>query len=84
MLSYSRTNYIEFVTDISTDTLLRCHNNSFRYLKFLPVSIALSLFYAGRIEVRLKENLNEQFPLSEIKNLNPLKREFMMDKVVVR
>ncbi len=33
ILSFSRARYIESVTDMSTDTLLRCHNNAFRHFK---------------------------------------------------
>ncbi len=31
ILGYSRTRYIEFVTDMTTNTLIRCHINAFRY-----------------------------------------------------
>ena len=31
ILGYSRMRYIEFVTDMSTNTLIRCHQNAFRY-----------------------------------------------------
>jgi len=31
VLGYSRMRYIEFVTDMSTSTLIRCHQNAFRY-----------------------------------------------------
>ncbi len=31
VLGYSRMRYIEFVTDMSTNTLIRCHQNAFRY-----------------------------------------------------
>jgi len=31
ILGYSRMRYIEFVTDMSTSTLIRCHINAFRY-----------------------------------------------------
>ena len=33
VLGYSRMRYIEFVTDMSTNTLVRRHQNAFRYLK---------------------------------------------------
>lgn len=36
ILGYSRNRYIEFVTDMSTKTLLRCHNNAFRYFGGYP------------------------------------------------
>lgn len=31
ILGYSRMRYIEFVTDMSTNTLIRCYQNAFRY-----------------------------------------------------
>ena len=31
ILGYSRVRYIEFVTDMTTNTLIRCHVNAFRY-----------------------------------------------------
>ena len=31
ILKYSRMRYIEFVTDMRTNTLIRCHQNAFRY-----------------------------------------------------
>ncbi len=31
ILGYSRMRHIEFVTDMSTNTLIRCHQNAFRY-----------------------------------------------------
>ena len=31
ILGYSRMRYIEFVTDMSTNTMIRCHQNAFRY-----------------------------------------------------
>jgi len=39
MLGYSRTRYIKFVTDMTTDTLLRCHINAFRYFGGYPQEI---------------------------------------------
>lgn len=37
ILRYSRMRYIEFVTDMSTNTLIRCHQNAFRYFGGDPV-----------------------------------------------
>jgi transposase len=159
ILGFSRARYIEFVTEMSTDTLLRCHNNAFRYFKGYPEEILydnmkqvvvkrlikqsestlnsqfedFAGFYGfkpvlcrpyrgqtkGKIErtvsfvrnnlmVGIKyetlDDLNNQayawcdkvnskvhattnkIPFEELnkENLNPLKREFMMDKVVMR
>jgi transposase len=36
VLGYSRMRYIEFVTDMSTSTLIRCHINAFRYFGGYP------------------------------------------------
>ena len=36
ILGYSRMRYIEFVTDMSTNTLIRCHQNAFRYFGGYP------------------------------------------------
>ena len=39
ILGYSRMRYIEFVTDMSTSTLIRCHINAFRYFGGYPEEI---------------------------------------------
>lgn len=39
ILGYSRMRYIEFVTDMSTDTLIRCHINAFHYFGGYPDEI---------------------------------------------
>ena len=39
ILGYSRMRYIEFVTDMSTNTLIRCHQNAFRYFDGYPEEI---------------------------------------------
>lgn len=39
VLGYSRMRYIEFVTDMSTNTLIRCHQNAFRYFGGYPEEI---------------------------------------------
>lgn len=36
VLGYSRMRYIEFVTDMSTNVLIRCHQNAFRYFGGYP------------------------------------------------
>jgi transposase len=36
ILGYSRMRYIEFVTDMSTNTMIRCHQNAFRYFGGYP------------------------------------------------
>ena len=39
ILGYSRMRYIEFVTDMSTQTLIRCHLNAFEYFGGYPEEI---------------------------------------------
>ena len=39
VLGYSRMRYIEFVTDMSANTLIRCHQNAFRYFGGYPEEI---------------------------------------------
>lgn len=39
ILGYSRMRYIEFVTDMSTQTLIRCHLNAFNYFGGYPEEI---------------------------------------------
>lgn len=39
VLGYSRMRYIEFVTDMMTNTLIRCHTNAFRYFWGYPEEI---------------------------------------------
>ena len=39
ILGYSRIWYIEFVTDMSTNTLIRCHQNAFQYFGGYPEEI---------------------------------------------
>ena len=39
ILGYSRMRYIEFVTDMTTGTLLKCHQNAFRYFGGYPEEI---------------------------------------------
>jgi len=39
ILGYSQMRYIKFVTDMSTNTLIRCHQNAFRYFGGYPEEI---------------------------------------------
>jgi len=55
ILGYSRTRYIEFVTDMTTDTLLRCHINAFRYFNGYPQEI----LYDNMKQVVLKRLLKQ-------------------------
>ena len=44
VLGYSRMRYIEFVTDMSTNTLIRCHQNAFRYFYGYPEADRQAVF----------------------------------------
>lgn len=52
VLGYSRMRYIEFVTDMSTTTLIKCHINAFRYFGGYPEEI----LYDNMKQVVVKEN----------------------------
>ena len=56
ILGYSRNRYIEFVTDMTTKTLLRCHNNAFRYLGGYPDEI----LYDNMKQVVIKRLLKQK------------------------
>ena len=64
VLGYSRMRYIEFVTDMSTNTLVRCHQNAFRYLDGYPEEILYDNMKQVVIKRLLKQEdstLNRQF-----------------------
>ena len=64
ILGYSRTRYIEFVTDMTTDTLLRCHINAFRYFGGYPQEILYDNMKQVVVKRLLKQKdstLNSQF-----------------------
>jgi transposase len=64
ILGYSRTRYIEFVTDMSTNTLIRCHANAFRYFGGYPEEILYDNMKQVVIKRLLKQEdstLNRQF-----------------------
>ena len=56
ILGYSRTRYIEFVTDMSTNTLIRCHANAFRYFGGYPEEI----LYDNMKQVVIKRLLKQE------------------------
>lgn len=56
VLGYSRMRYIEFVTDMSTDTLIRCHQNAFRYFGGYPEEI----LYDNMKQVVIKRLLKKE------------------------
>ena len=64
ILGYSRTRYIEFVTDMSTDTLIRCHINAFRYYGGYPEEILydnMKQVVIKRLMKQEESTLNRQF-----------------------
>ena len=64
ILGYSRTRYIEFVTDMSTSTLIRCHINAFRYMGGYPEEILYDNMKQVVIKRLLKQSeseMNKQF-----------------------
>ena len=64
ILGYSRMRYIEFVTDMSTNTLIRCHANAFRYLGGYPEEMLYDNMKQVVIKRLLKQEdstLNRQF-----------------------
>ena len=64
VLGYSRMRYIEFITDMSTDTLIRCHINAFRYFGGYPKEILYDNMKQVVVKRLLKQEdstLNSQF-----------------------
>lgn len=64
ILGYSRMRYIEFVTDMSTDTLIRCHINAFRYFNGYPEEILydnMKQVVIKRLMKQEESTLNRQF-----------------------
>ena len=64
ILGYSRMRYIEFVTDMTTETLIRCHINAFRYLNGYPNEILYDNMKQVVIKRLLKQSeseMNKQF-----------------------
>jgi len=59
ILGYSRTRYIEFVTDMSTNTLIRCHINAFRYFGGYPNEILYDNMKQVVIKRLLKQSESE-------------------------
>ena len=64
ILGYSRTRYIEFVTDMTTNTMIRCHQNAFRYFGGYPEEMLYDNMKQVVIKRLLKaedSTLNRQF-----------------------
>lgn len=70
ILGYSRMRYIEFVTDMTTETLIQCHNNAFRYFGGYPEEI----LYDNMKQVVIKRVLKQKDS-----TLNPLFKDFAGD-----
>lgn len=67
ILGYSRMRYIEFTTDMTTETLIKCHINAFRYLGGYPEEI----LYDNMKQVVIKRLMKQ-----EDSKLNPLFEDF--------
>ena len=64
ILGYSRMRYIEFVTDMSTDTLIRCHIDAFRYFGGYPEELLydnMKQVVIKRLMKQEESTLNRQF-----------------------
>lgn len=64
ILGYSRMRYIEFVTDMTTSTLIRCHLNAFNYFGGYPQEILYDNMKQVVIKRLLKQSeseLNKEF-----------------------
>jgi hypothetical protein len=64
ILGYSRMRYIEFVTDMTTSTLIRCHINAFRYFGGYPEEMLYDNMKQVVIKRLLRQadsTLNSQF-----------------------
>jgi transposase len=64
ILGYSRMRYIEFVTDMTTNTMIRCHQNAFRYFGGYPEEMLYDNMKQVVIKRLLKQEdstLNRQF-----------------------
>jgi transposase len=64
ILGYSRMRYIEFVTDMNTNTMIRCHQNAFHYFGGYPEEILYDNMKQVVIKRLLKQEdstLNRQF-----------------------
>ena len=64
ILGYSRMRYIEFVTDMSTTTLIKCHINAFRYFGGYPEEILydnVKQVVVKRLMKQSESELNKQF-----------------------
>jgi len=67
ILGYSRMRYIEFITNMSTETLIKCHINAFKYFK----GYSEEILYDNMKQVVIKRLLN-----SKDRTLNPLFEDF--------
>ena len=64
VLGYCRMRYIKFVTDMTTETLIKCHINAFHYFKGYPNEILYNNMKQVVIKRMLKQSdstLNKTF-----------------------
>ena len=73
ILGYSRMRYIEFVTDMGTNTLIRCHQNAFRYFGGYPEEI----LYDNMKQVVIKRLLNREYIIDKI-NLRRVQKDCLI------
>ncbi len=59
ILGYSRMRYIEFVTDMTTETLIKCHLNAFEYFGGYPQEILYDNMKQVVIKRMIKQNESE-------------------------
>lgn len=62
ILGYSRNRYIEFVTDMSTETLIQCHINAFHFFGGYPKEILYDNMKQVVIKRLLKQSESEMNP----------------------
>ena len=65
ILGYSRMRYIEFVTDMSTTTLIKCHINAFRYFGGYPEEILYDNMKQVVVKRMMKQSESELNKLFE-------------------
>jgi len=72
VLGYSRMSYIELVTDMSKNALIRCHQNAFRYFEGYPEE----MLYDNMKQVVIKRLLKQ--PSKDfVKHKNAFRSEYL-------
>ena len=77
ILGYSRMRYIEFVTDMSTNTLIRCHQNAFRYFGGYPEEILYDNMKQVVIKRLLKQEDSTEYIIDKI-NLRRVQKDCLI------